>query len=101
MRFGGTTLAVTSAYTLARALTEAGGDHRVAFGAYEQQIRGYVEACRSIGPRVLRSAIPGSRAQVAAYVWGMRLLPYLPAALRRRLVAGGAPEELSGYDLPD
>lgn len=98
---GGTTLAAVSAYTLARSLSDSDGDHRAAFSAYEERIRDYVEACRGVGPRVLRSGIPHSRAQVAAYVWGMRMLPYLPAALRRRLVAGGAVEALSDHVLPD
>src|SRR5690606_36933010 len=41
---GGTTLAVVSAYVLAGELAAAGGDHTVAFGAYERRIRPMVEA---------------------------------------------------------
>lgn len=97
---GGTSLAVVSAYLLARAIEKAGGDHRAAFATYEEQVRSYAEACRGVGPRVLRSGLPTSRLQVTSYAWGLRLLPHLPAGLRRRLVAGGATQALSSFELP-
>jgi 2-polyprenyl-6-methoxyphenol hydroxylase-like FAD-dependent oxidoreductase len=40
----GTGLAITEAYTLAAALRDAGGDHRLAFRRYEQSLRGFIEA---------------------------------------------------------
>ncbi|TCP43430.1 2-polyprenyl-6-methoxyphenol hydroxylase-like FAD-dependent oxidoreductase [Tamaricihabitans halophyticus] len=98
---GGTTLAAASAYVLARALADAEGEHRAAFAAYEDQIRDYVLRCRAVAPKLLRSGIPQSRAQVWANAAGMRLLPWLPAAIRRRLgAAPGATKALSTFELP-
>ncbi|RFU42635.1 FAD-dependent oxidoreductase [Actinomadura logoneensis] len=44
----GTGLAVVCAYVLAGELAAAGGDHRVAFPAYEQAIRKFTRACQQV-----------------------------------------------------
>ena len=50
----GTGLAVIGAYLLAGELARAGGDHQVAFAAYQARIGGYARACqqgaRHVGP---------------------------------------------------
>ncbi|MEV4256765.1 FAD-dependent monooxygenase [Spirillospora sp. NPDC049652] len=59
----GTGLAVVCAYVLAGELAAAGGDHRVAFPAYEQAIRKFTKACQQVAggvgpffaPRTARS----------------------------------------------
>ncbi|TDE26917.1 FAD-dependent oxidoreductase [Nonomuraea mesophila] len=43
----GTGLAVVGAYVLAGELAAAGGDHRVAFARYEEQLRGYARVARN------------------------------------------------------
>lgn len=98
---GGTTLAVVSAYVLARALAEAKGDHTVAFAAYQSQIRDYVRACRAAAPRALRNGIPSSRLHRAANTAALRLLPRLPGWAHRRLLSRGVSHALSEFRLPD
>ncbi|NKY36459.1 2-polyprenyl-6-methoxyphenol hydroxylase [Nocardia speluncae] len=98
---GGTTLAVVGGYLLARALAEAGGAHAQAFSAYERQLGDYVRRCREAAPGVLRRGIPRSRAQLHVNAMATRLLTRLPAALSKRLLAGGASSALSSFDLPD
>ncbi|MBF6351615.1 FAD-dependent monooxygenase [Nocardia flavorosea] len=98
---GGTTLAVVGAYLLARALAEAGGAHQQAFTVYERQLRDYVRRCREAAPGVLRRGIPRSRAHLRFNALATRLLTRMPAALRTRLLAGGASSALSSFALPD
>ncbi|MEV4580812.1 FAD-dependent monooxygenase [Nonomuraea jabiensis] len=43
----GTGLAVVGAYVLAGELKRAGGDHRVAFAQYEEQMRGYAKVAKN------------------------------------------------------
>ncbi|MEW1848535.1 FAD-dependent oxidoreductase, partial [Nonomuraea angiospora] len=43
----GTGLAVVGAYVLAGELKRAGGDHRVAFAQYEEQMRGYAKIAKN------------------------------------------------------
>lgn len=98
---GGTTLAVVGGYLLARALAETGGAHERAFAAYEQQLGDYVRQCRAVAPGVLRRGIPRSRTHLQFNAAATRLLTKLPAALRKRLLAGGASSTLSSFALPD
>lgn len=98
---GGTTLAVVGAYLLARALAESGGAHERAFAVYEEQLGDYVRRCREAAPGVLRRGIPRSRAHLHFNAMATRLLTRLPAALRKRLLAGGASSALSSFALPD
>ncbi|MGZ0150024.1 FAD-dependent monooxygenase [Kribbella sp. WER1] len=74
----GTSLAIVGAYVLAGELHAAGGDHARAFSAYDDRMRGFVEACQ-------RQAVDGARWFIPATKWftrvrnlSYRLMPYLP-----------------------
>ena len=75
----GTGNAVVAAYVLAGELAAAGGDHRTAFGRYEQLLRPYVakgqKQARS-GKDFLAPPTPKKIAQVQRFY---KILPYLPA----------------------
>jgi 2-polyprenyl-6-methoxyphenol hydroxylase-like FAD-dependent oxidoreductase len=86
---GGTSLAVIGAYVLAAELVRAGGDHATGFAAYQRALEPVVRHSRSIGPEVLDLVIPGSRRQIWLLAQAMRVLPRLPARVRRRLTSGG------------
>jgi 2-polyprenyl-6-methoxyphenol hydroxylase-like FAD-dependent oxidoreductase len=82
---GGTSLAVVAAYALARELAAAGGDHTVGFRNYEDEIRDTVVRSRAIGPALLKTLIPTSRAQIWLGMQVARLLPRLPKRLKRSI----------------
>ena len=89
---GGTSLAVLGAYVLASELAAAAGDQARGLAAYEAVLRPAVLQSQKIGPYVLKTLIPGSRAQLWAMAQAMRLLPRLPRPARRRLTSfGGGP----------
>jgi 2-polyprenyl-6-methoxyphenol hydroxylase-like FAD-dependent oxidoreductase len=75
----GTGNAVVAAYVMAGELAAAGGDHRTAFGRYEQLLRPYVakgqKQARS-GKDFLAPPTPKKIAQVQRFY---KILPYLPA----------------------
>src|ERR687890_509557 len=80
---GGTSLAVVAAYALARELAAAGGDHAAGFRNYEDEIRDTIARSRAIGPALLKTLIPTSRAQIWLGMQVARLLPRLPKQLKR------------------
>jgi 2-polyprenyl-6-methoxyphenol hydroxylase-like FAD-dependent oxidoreductase len=80
---GGTSLAAVAAYVLARELAAAGGDHTAGFRNYENTIRDTVVRSRDIGPALLKTLIPASRARIWLGMQVARLLPRLPRRLRR------------------
>ena len=80
---GGTSLAVVAAYALARELAAAGGSHNAGFHNYENKIRDTVARSRAIGPALLKTLIPASRAQIWLGMQAARLLPRLPKRLKR------------------
>ncbi len=91
MSGGGTGLALVGAYLLAGELAAAGWDPEVGFAAYEQRMRGYVEANQEMGRLHVASILgsgPGfedlSEAELEAFT-----------ALVGRAVGG---PELPGYD---
>ena len=86
---GGTSLAAIGAYVLASELVAAEGDHVRGFAAYERALAPVVDHSRSIGPTVLDLIIPKSRTQIWAMAQAMRVLPHIPAPLRRRLTSFG------------
>jgi 2-polyprenyl-6-methoxyphenol hydroxylase-like FAD-dependent oxidoreductase len=89
---GGSSLALVGGYVLATEIAAAGGDHTVAFPAYEAAMASTVEASRRIAPSVLATMIPRSELQVWTMAQAMRLLPHLPRPLQRRLTSfGGGP----------
>jgi 2-polyprenyl-6-methoxyphenol hydroxylase-like FAD-dependent oxidoreductase len=86
---GGTSLAIIGAYLLAGELALAGGDHVRGYAAYERAIRPVVTKSRTIGPSVINLIIPRTQAQIWMTAQAMRLLPRLPAPLRRRITSFG------------
>jgi 2-polyprenyl-6-methoxyphenol hydroxylase-like FAD-dependent oxidoreductase len=86
---GGTSLAIIGAYVLASELARAGGDHVRGFAAYQQALAPVVRQSRKIGPSTIKLIIPESRGQIWLTASALRLLPRLPAPLRRRLTAFG------------
>ncbi|MGW0891911.1 FAD-dependent monooxygenase [Saccharopolyspora sp. NPDC002578] len=94
----GTSLALVGAYVLAGELAAAGGDHRVAFPAYEQAMRRFVdraqEFARGAGDGGL---MPDSSRQLRRRNRSVRLLPYLP----KRLVARGMERVADTVELKD
>jgi 2-polyprenyl-6-methoxyphenol hydroxylase-like FAD-dependent oxidoreductase len=80
----GSSLAVVGAYQLAAALATAGGDHRVAFPAYEQSMRPFVEQNQRLALKASGMMIP----KTAVGLWlRNRLLGIVPPLmpLLRRL----------------
>ncbi|WP_432981798.1 FAD-dependent monooxygenase [Dactylosporangium sp. CA-233914] len=98
---GGSSLALVGAYVLAAELAAAGGEHTVAFPAYEAAMATPIAASRRIGPAVLATLIPRGPAQVWTMAQALRVLPHLPLPLRRRLTSfgGGPAAMLDGVDL--
>jgi 2-polyprenyl-6-methoxyphenol hydroxylase-like FAD-dependent oxidoreductase len=87
---GGTSLAVIGAYMLASELAAAGDPVRALEG-YQRAMRPVVAHSRKIGPTVMKFLIPDSAAQIWLTAQAMRILPRVPAPLRRRLTSfGGA-----------
>ena len=80
---GGTSLAVVAAHVLARELAASGGEHTAGFRNYEDAIRDTVMRSYAIGPALLKTLIPTSRAQMWLGMQVARLLPRLPERLRR------------------
>ncbi|MFE1415171.1 FAD-dependent monooxygenase [Streptomyces sp. NPDC085524] len=74
----GTGLALVGAYVLAGELATAGGDHRVAFGRYEEALREYAEGCRKMGDGVAQLMVPGSRFMAGLLNRYSKVMPYLP-----------------------
>jgi hypothetical protein len=80
---------------LAGELAAAGGDHGLGFPAYERAMAETVRQSRQIGPAVLRTLVPRSRAQVRAIPHVLRLLSRLPPPLQRALTSyGGGPAKM-------
>jgi 2-polyprenyl-6-methoxyphenol hydroxylase-like FAD-dependent oxidoreductase len=62
----GTGTAIVAAYVLAGELTAAGGNHEVAFAAYESRLRKPVKVCQSGGNRTGKFLAPATRFGIAA-----------------------------------
>jgi 2-polyprenyl-6-methoxyphenol hydroxylase-like FAD-dependent oxidoreductase len=86
---GSTSLAVVGAFTLAGELALAGGEHAVAYPAYEQALGGYVRASRAFAAKMANRLVPRTRAQLWALTAGTRLLTAVPAPLMRALTRRG------------
>ncbi|MDX3108880.1 FAD-dependent monooxygenase [Nonomuraea angiospora] len=74
----GTSLALVGAYVLAGELKAAGGDHRVAFARYQEEMRGYVEVNLSLGESNARQMVAGSARQIRTQTTMMRTVSHLP-----------------------
>jgi 2-polyprenyl-6-methoxyphenol hydroxylase-like FAD-dependent oxidoreductase len=99
---GGTSVAAVGAYLLAHHLGAAGGDHRVAYPAYERALRPIVAGAWGIGPEVMRTIVPRSRMAAALFGPALRVLTMLPAGVVRRVVERGSAtgRVLGGLELP-
>ena len=86
---GGTSLAIIGAYQLASELARARGDHGRGFAAYQRALEPVVQHSRSVGPTATKVIIPESRRLIWLAAQAMRLLPHIPAALRRRATTFG------------
>ncbi|MEV6037821.1 FAD-dependent monooxygenase [Nonomuraea sp. NPDC052116] len=74
----GTSLALVGAYVLAGELKAAGGDHRVAFSRYQEEMRGYVDVNLSLGESNARQMVAGSSRQIRMQTTMMRMVSHLP-----------------------
>ncbi|VVJ24491.1 Oxidoreductase [Amycolatopsis camponoti] len=72
----GTSLAIVGAYVLAGEL--AGRDHVSAFAAYEQEMRGFVDACQKLAQGNGKWFVPPTRGWIRLRNLNYKLLPYLP-----------------------
>lgn len=74
----GTSLAIVGAYVLAGELAAAGGDHTTAFGAYQEELGGFVDACQKLAQGNGKWFVPPTRAWLRFRNLTYQLLPYLP-----------------------
>ncbi|GAB3879579.1 hypothetical protein GCM10029964_032220 [Kibdelosporangium lantanae] len=81
-----TTLAVVGAYVLAGELARAGGDHGLAFPAYERAIAEHVRGSHAAALSAAKTLVPTSRLGVQGLVQGARLVSALPAGPSRLLL---------------
>jgi 2-polyprenyl-6-methoxyphenol hydroxylase-like FAD-dependent oxidoreductase len=86
---GGTSVAIIGAYVLASELVRAGGDHARGFAAYQRTLEPVIRQSRLIGPTAIKLIIPQKRLQIWTIAQGMRVIPHLPARLRRMLTTFG------------
>ena len=91
----GTGVAVVAAHVLAGELAAADGDHRAAFGRYEQRMRAYAQGCQTGGNRTGPFLAPATRLGLLARngLLNRRVL------LNRMLKAGS--DITSRIDLPE
>ncbi|MFI5590705.1 FAD-dependent monooxygenase [Amycolatopsis sp. NPDC051758] len=82
----GTSLAIVGAYVLAGELAAAGGDHRAAFGAYQDEMRGFVGACQKLAEGNGKWFVPPTRAWIRLRNLNYKLLPYLPYLPWRKMI---------------
>ncbi|WP_019932061.1 FAD-dependent oxidoreductase [Nocardia sp. BMG111209] len=90
---GSTTLAVVGAYVLAGELVRAGGDHEIAFPAYERAMAEHVRGSHAAALSAAKTLIPTSRLGVTGLAQGARLVSALPTWAGRallRLTTGSA-----------
>jgi len=74
----GTSLALVGAYVLAGELALAGGDHHVAFAAYEQIMRPYVKQAQQLPPGGAASFAPTSALAIRLRAASMRAMSRWP-----------------------
>src|SRR6516165_6978451 len=78
----GSSLAVVGAYQLAAALAAAGGDHRVAFPAYERSMRPFVEQNQQLALKASSMMIPRTTAGLWLRNRMLGIIPLLLPLLR-------------------
>jgi 2-polyprenyl-6-methoxyphenol hydroxylase-like FAD-dependent oxidoreductase len=95
----GTSLALVGAYVLAGELAAAGGDPAVAFPAYEQAMRPFVERNQRLARSGGAALIPRTRAGLWLRNRLFAALPHLGPA--KRLLSGRIDEAARSFPLPD
>jgi 2-polyprenyl-6-methoxyphenol hydroxylase-like FAD-dependent oxidoreductase len=74
----GTSLAMVGAYVLAGELKAAGGDHRVVFARYREEMRAYVDVNLKLGESNAKQMVAGSRRAIRMQTTMMRIVSHLP-----------------------
>lgn len=95
----GTSLALIGAYVLAGELASADGDPAVAFAAYEQALRPFVERNQALARSGGATLIPQTRTALRLRNAVLAVLPYLGPV--RRLFPGRVDEAARSFPLPD
>ncbi|MEV7446703.1 FAD-dependent monooxygenase [Streptomyces sp. NPDC091204] len=94
----GSGLALVGAYVLAGELAAAHGDHRVAFGRYEQEMREYATGCQKMGDGVAKLMVPGNRLLATLLNRYYKVMPYLPGKDMAAKIARKAAENITLRD---
>jgi 2-polyprenyl-6-methoxyphenol hydroxylase-like FAD-dependent oxidoreductase len=94
----GTGNAVVAAYVLAGELAAAGGDHRSAFGRYEQRLRPYVAKGQKQARGGKDFLAPPTAKKIAQLQRFYKMLPYLPV---KHLMKYLTTRTATGIELPD
>ncbi|AXB47043.1 FAD-dependent monooxygenase [Amycolatopsis albispora] len=94
----GTSMALVGAYVLAGELAAAGGDHRIAFAAYEAKLRDYVRANQQPMPGGTRAFLPSSALGIRLRDGFTRVMLAGPW---RKLLTGGMQEKSESIELAD
>jgi 2-polyprenyl-6-methoxyphenol hydroxylase-like FAD-dependent oxidoreductase len=93
----GTSMALVGSYVLAGELAAAGGDHRVAFGRYEDAMREYVRVNQTRPPGSNQGFAPKTRGGIWMRNQMMRLMVRLPG---KQAMMGGIQKAANAIDLP-
>jgi 2-polyprenyl-6-methoxyphenol hydroxylase-like FAD-dependent oxidoreductase len=94
----GTSMAIVGAYILAGELARAGGDHRVAYPAYQDAMRDYVAANLKPLPGGTKGFLPATERGIRLRNTLMRWMMRLPG---KSLMMGGIDKAVNAIDLPD
>ncbi|PWK64716.1 2-polyprenyl-6-methoxyphenol hydroxylase-like FAD-dependent oxidoreductase [Streptomyces sp. CG 926] len=94
----GSGLALVGAYVLAGELAAAHGDHRVAFGRYEEEMRAYATGCQKMGGGVAKLMVPGNRLMATLLNRYYKVMPYLPGKDMAAKIARKAAENITLRD---
>lgn len=95
----GTSLALVGAYVLAGELGRAHGDHVTAFSRYEEIMRPYAKASRTLAPGGVDGFLPRGRFMLRLRVLSARLMHHWPMRqLVARMLDKSAVIELPDYD---
>ncbi|MER7823080.1 FAD-dependent monooxygenase [Streptomyces sp. NPDC096097] len=94
----GSGLALVGAYVLAGELAAAHGDHRVAFGRYEEEMRAYATGCQKTGEGVAKLMVPGNRLMATLLNRYYKVMPYLPGKDMAAKIARKAAENITLRD---
>ncbi len=97
----GSGLALVGAYVLAGELAAAHGDHRVAYAAYEREMRAYAEGCQKMGDGVAKLMVPGSRFLASVLNRYYKVMPYLPGRNMASKIARKTAENITLRDYAD